>query len=294
MRISFLYLIVPALVLTACSSKQDKSAMTAEPTTANTADGNYVSTADSTNYSSDLASLVSPSRKRVRAADVRCRVTNVFKAATQLEHAVSTVRGVIVESNMKNESVQQFEMPYTPDSLKRIQLYTPTANLTLKVPVEHLDTVVGILTSMAVLIDHRLLTDKDYTLDYLSTALKNKASQQVAKVVPDKKTSTLDAARYEEAQKEKAVDRSISNLQILDDVAYATFTVQLFQPEVSDVQAVVNPRQISRAGFGTEMWTATRQGATMLRNILIAMMQVWPFWIAVVLGWLAYRKFLVK
>ncbi|WP_222597255.1 DUF4349 domain-containing protein [Chitinophaga pinensis] len=73
---------------------------------------------------------------------------------------------------MQNESVVIKDVPYSADSLKRIELYTPVANLTLRVPTASLDSVVHTLTAMATFIDYRTLKDEDKTLTYLSNAMK--------------------------------------------------------------------------------------------------------------------------
>lgn len=293
MRIPIRYLVIPAFALAACSSNQHRpNADDALAPTADKSADQYVAAADSTNFSGDIASLTSASRKRVRTADVRCRVTDVFHAATRMEQVVSSVQGVVVESTMKNQYAGQYDLPYTADSLKRMQLYTPTANLTLRVPVASLDSVVSILTSMAVLIDYRTKTDQDYTLSYLANALKNKKTgQHIDKVVADKKTTTLDIAKYEDQQEETKVDRNISNLKILDDVAYATFTVELFQSQAASTETVINPRAVSRAGFGTEVRTAVVDGANLLRDLFLFFIQIWPLVIMGILGWWGYRRY---
>ncbi|NLR67031.1 DUF4349 domain-containing protein [Chitinophaga varians] len=290
MRIPVRYLVIPAIVLAACG-KSAPYPDNAASTTEKSAD-QYTASADSTDFSGDMSSLTAASRKRVRTADVRCRVTDVFHASTRMEQVVSSVQGIVVESTMKNQYAGQYDLPYTADSLKRMQLYTPTANLTLRVPVASLDSVVSILTSMAVLIDYRTKTDQDYTLAYLANALKNKkAGQHAAKVVTDKNTTTLDVAKYEDQQEETKVDRSISNLKILDDVAYATFTVELFQSQAASMETIINPRYVSRAGFGTEVRTAVVDGANLLRDLLLFFIQVWPLLIMAVLGWWGYRRY---
>lgn len=90
--------------------------------------------ADSTTFSADITSLNAASRKRVRTADVRCRVRNVFAATAILEQTVNRMNGVIVESSLGNDFGTQTDLAYSADSLRRMQLYTPTANLTLRVP----------------------------------------------------------------------------------------------------------------------------------------------------------------
>gem|GEM_PF-461189 len=286
MRPLLCYLILPALTLAACQANMEHRDKADQSTSA------YEVAADSTQFSNDIAALNSPSRKRIRTADVRCRVNNVFNATSALEHAVLGMNGVIVESSMRNSFGQLSEAPYSADSLKRIQLYSPTAYLTLRVPAAGLDSIVRILTSMSSFIESRTLKEEDKTLDYLSNALKNKDTEEhVNEVTPGKKNTTLDVAAYQDAKRNLAIDRKIINLGILDDVNYATFSVQLFQSEVADIQVVVDPHKVVRAGFGTELLSATSEGVDIFRNVFIFLLRLWPFWIIGAAGlWLYKRK----
>lgn len=271
-----LLVIIPALTLFACSpgGRHD-----------------LAEAADSTTFANDItARLNSPSRKRVRTADVRCRVSNVFKATSALEHAVIGMDGVIVESTLQNDFGVSNDIPYSADSLKRIQMYTPTAMLTLRVPAASLDSVVQTLTSMASFIDSRTLKSQDKTLDYLSNALKNDDQANGVEPVPGKKNTQLDVVAYEDKKKEAVIDRKIVNMAILDDVNYATFSVQLFQPQVADVQVIVNPDRIVRAGFGIELWTALRNGVDIVRNVFLFFLQLWPFFLIAIAAWFGYKK----
>ncbi|WP_142688040.1 DUF4349 domain-containing protein [Chitinophaga polysaccharea] len=284
MRLSLYYLGIPLLALCACQGNMNKEMRA------------YAATADSTSFSNDITDLNSASRKRVKSADVRCRVSNVFAAASHMEQLVMRLGGIVVESNLQNEEVQHFNVPYSADSVKDIQLYTPVANLTLKVPVAHLDSVVYDLTANAKFIDHRVVKDQDMTMKYLANALKNERQEQqeaqLSKVAPAKKGTTLDVVEYKDQKGDAAINRQMDNLVILDDVAYSTFTVQLFQPQVTDEQVIVNPERITRAGFGTELLVALRGGAEIFRNLLLFFIRLWPFILAGVLAWLAYRKLL--
>jgi hypothetical protein len=274
----YLLVIIPAITLVACSPSSTFHEATA--------------TADSTTFSNEITSINSPSRKRVRTADVRCRVNNVFNATSALEHVVNSMDGIVVESTMQNEFGVTKEIPYSADSLKHIQLYSPTANLTLRVPAAKLDSVVQSLTAMASFIDYRTLKSQDKTLDYLSNALKNNEqgnTEETAPPVPVKKKA-LDVIAYEDRKKENIIDRKIVNMAILDDVNYATFSVQLFQPQIADVQIIINPDRITRAGFGAELLTALRNGADIFKNVLLFFLQLWPFLLLTVAGWFGYKK----
>jgi hypothetical protein len=200
---------------------------------------------------------------------------------------------MIAESSMQNDFGLTQDVPYSADSLKRVQLYTPTANLTLRVPVASLDSVVHTLTSMATFIDSRMLKEEDRTLTYLSNALKNDAPAPAA-IQPAAKGTPLDVVTYKDQQHDAATDRRIANLAILDDVHYATLSIQLFQSQQADIQVIVNPERITRAGFGTRILTALATGADVLSNLFIFMLSCWPFVIALIAGWFGYRKMITK
>jgi hypothetical protein len=256
-----------------------------------TADSAAVAVTDSTTFSNDITSLNSSSRKRVKTADVRCRVSNVFKAVSTLEHAVAGLDGMVAESVMQNESVIIKDVPWSADSLKRILLYTPVANLTVRVPAAHLDSVVHTLTSMANFIDYRTLKDEDKTLFYLSNSMKNEGPAP-AKVKPSASTTSVDVAAYQDEKHETQTDRKITNLSILDDVHYATFTVQLFQPQQADEQIIVDSERVTRARFGTEVWLAIRTGLESFGALLVFLITCWPYLLLLSLGWFLYRKVL--
>lgn len=282
MRFSpYLLVSIPAVMLVACSSQPQSMHELAE-------------TADSTTFANNITDMNSPSRKRVRTADIRCRVNNVFEVTSALEHAVLGMDGVIVESTMQNEMGMSEDLPYSADSIRHVQMYRPIANLTLRVPVSNLDSVVYKLTSMVSFIDYRTLKSQDKTFDYLSNALKNEAkdsNKSAAVTVPGKKNTLLDVKVYEDEKQETIVDRRIQNLVILDDVNYATFSVQLFQPQVADVQILVNPARATSAGFGTALMAALRDGTEIFKAVFLFFVQLWPFVLLSIAGWIGYKKY---
>ncbi|SFN20179.1 protein of unknown function [Chitinophaga sp. YR627] len=292
MRVPLYYMAPVVLLTAACSSGSNHHSYNAADDTA-VSMNEVAQAADSTGFTNDITSVNSPSRKRVRTADVRCRVGSVFNAVSTLEHVVRSVDGMVSESVMQNESVVTRDISYSADSLKRIELYTPVANLTLRVPTASLDSVVHTLTGMATFIDYRTLKDEDKTLSYLSNAMKNNGPAPAA-IKPVAKSSTLAIAQYKDQKYDTQTDRRIENLAILDDVHYATFTVQLFQPQQADVQIIVNPERLTRAQFGTEFLLAVRSGFESFGALFIFLISCWPYIILLVLGILIYRKVLRK
>lgn len=263
------------LFLAACNGRMNHQEASYAPTTA----------ADS--VASSITSLNDVSRKWIRTADIQCRVDNVLKTTTQLEQLVSRLNGIIVESRLENEAIQVKEFNYRTDSLKKVQLYVPTAYLTLKMPVHYLDTVVYTLSNAASFIHHRTLKQEDITLQHLANSLKNEALSPVKE--PGKK---LEQVQYNDGKKERSIAREIENLQLLDNVAYATLTVQLFQPQLTDTSVQVDPQSATRADFGVQLAQAMQKGLELFRWILLFFVQLWPLWVIAIILFLGYKKWL--
>lgn len=245
----------------------------------------------------EVTSLQSDARKRIKSADLRCRVPDVFKATSTLERLVTSVEGVVVESTLQNDVLEQHTLPFSADSVKMVKRYTPVANLTLRVPSKHLDSVVTTLTSMAAFIDHRKLKDQDVTLEYERNAIKNEMMAQEGiqrETTHTKMNKELEVRQHQDKKTEAAIDRTIDNLAMLEASAFSTITVQLFQPEVADVQVVMNPELLSRAGFGTASVNALRSGVDVFRGLVLFVLQIWPLWVLAIAGWVLYKKYFRK
>lgn len=281
MRFSLCYMAPMALLAVSCAAGTGSYSEAADTST--------VAVTDSTNFSNDITSLNSPSRKRVRTADVRCRVGSVFNTVSALEHVVLGVDGMVAESNMQSYDVTVKDIPYSADSLKRIQLYTPAAVMTLRVPAIHLDSVVRTLTSMSAFIEYRILKDEDKTLSYLSNSMKNDGPKS-ATVKPTPLGTTVDVAEYRDEKHVTETDRKIANLAIMDDVHYSTFTVQVYEPQRASEQIIVNPERITRTGFGTQIWMALRTGLESIGALFVFLIACWPYIILLSLGFYLYRK----
>lgn len=283
----YCYLVVPAMTLYACSSGGSYES-TLDSAVAQNSNSYTKAVEAAAAAGEEVPALTSPARKHVRTADVSCRVANVFSAATTLEQATNRFNGYVVESTLSNEFGSSQEIAYKGDSLKHVQLFTAVANLTMKVPVGKLDSLVSTLTNVATFVSARTLKDDDKTLEYLGNSMKNQVPAPVVAVT--KKSDPITTATYQETKSNENIERKIANFAILDDANFATLTVKLSQPQQADVQVVVNPESAIRAGFGTELLTALWTGATALRNVFLFFLQLWPFVLLTIAGVFGYKK----
>lgn len=277
-----LLMLIPAAFMTSCNNNAES----------------YVTSADSVIMSNDLTSLNSPSRKIIHSADMRCRVSNVYQAVDTLERLVNALQGIVTESRMENDITSSETLRYKTDSQKIVRAYTTTAHLTLRVPTMYLDTVIRKLPQLASFIDNRVMERQDVTLQYLSNAMKNEAAGVAPPAVADKKNGGIKEnpkqSHINPVKADTIVDRRIANLQILDDVNYATFRVDFYQPEMIDVQVVADVHRASVIPFGTRVSMAIRDGLQFFKAICIVFFTVWPLWILAAVCLIVYTVYKKK
>ena len=238
----------------------------------------------STNVSSSAFSnstpLNSPQRKITRTADFKCKVNDVFETSNKLEAMVKALGGVVQESNLQNNYPETRSMNYKPDSLRLIRVFTSSANLVLRVPFQHLDSVIHALPGMVLFIDSRVLSQNDVTYGYLAHKLKKEnADRSVAnlhRINASKSKDALNIQQYADTRDDEKVDHEIENLKLMDNVMYATVTVYLVQPEKVFTQVVVNPDIFLQVSFGEQLKNGLRNGWDAITAFVVVLFNVWP------------------
>lgn len=281
MRYTFLVLI-PLFWLTACNNSPEA----------------YIKTADSVTLANDVSSLTSGSRKIIRTADIRCRVSNVYDAASKMEDITRSLDGLVADSKMENAITHSETVNYKPDSQKLVRSYTGTAHLTLRVPFFYLDTLMKQIPALSDFIESRNLKQQDVTLAYLSNSMRNEAAGVAPPVVVKKEGSNElvknpKVTAIDSDKQDVVIDRRVQNLQLLDDANYATIQVELYQPDITDVQIIANPAYTKQVPFFTSVSLALSNGLDFVKALIVVMIQVWPIWVMgiIVVGvYKAFRK----
>lgn len=263
------WLLLPAALMASCANNAES----------------YVKSADSVVVSNDLSDINSPSRKIIHTADIRCRVSDVYKSVDTLERMVNELGGMIAESHMENSTTSVRSVRFSADSLKQVTGYTTTAHLTLRIPNFFLDTVIRKVPALATFIDTRTMQRQDVTLKYLANAMKNQAAGIAPPAIADKKNGGVKENKAVSSPaalgNDTVINRRIENLQILDDVNYATLKVDLYQPEKLDVQIVADTDRAASIPFGSRLLLALGDGWQMMKGLVIVLLTAWPLWLLV-------------
>lgn len=278
-----------ALILSACAdgSRQGVAYDSAEAPAASSPADAYAA-ADSAGAP---IALTDPARKILRTANLRCRVRDAYDAASGLETTVRAIGGSITESSLQTIELSTEEVAQGEDSLKQIRTIVTTAHLTLRVPVAQLDSIVRLVPQDALFLHHRTLAQEDATLRYFSAELKNKSADHTDEALAKARRTgdVITASEYADTRTERSIDRRIQNLDILDRAAFATLTVEYYQPQSVDAQVIVNPAAVARTPLGARMAAALRTGWRGMEGLLVLVVGLWPLWLLGAAGVMLYR-----
>jgi hypothetical protein len=149
--------------------------------------------------------------------------------------------------------------------------------------------VINAIPGLTSFIDARTLKQSDVTYKYLTNELKNQvgSSNTAARVKQGK--AAIEAQEYDDNKTEQKIDRKVENLQMLDDVNYASVTVALSQSEQVVVQTVVNTDYLSRPTFGTQCRSALYTGWEFVRVLAVLLIRIWPLLILLMIGYAIFR-----
>ncbi len=259
---------------------------------------NYLASADTIALSeTDLANLASEDRYVIRKADIRCRVTDLEAAVAQLEGFIKMTDGFVQESHTTNSVISNKSVPYRDDSLKTAQVYRPTADMVIRIPVYALDTLSYEISRIASFVDYRNMTRQDVTLSFISNILKNEqpaAAKTTVSAAAPAADNQVSARQYTDSKYQQQVDRRIANLSMLDDSRYATLNVQLYQPELVAVFITQDANKMVTAGFGEKIGNSLGYGLDILKGLTLILVTLWPIWIVGATVFVIYRKWVKR
>ena len=89
---------------------------------------------------------------------------------------------------------------------------------------------------------------------------------------------TVDVS-IDKTPKTKTIDNVVEQYKINDAVAFATITVNLYQPVQTYTSTIVNTEAAFRVPFSTSVSESLRNGLFLLQKLIAAVITLWPFWI---------------
>lgn len=287
------------LILFSCGASREEKQYMEEGAKAQ-ADSMAV-TPESTNHNKTPKQADS-TREFVRTADMLFKVKDVKTSTFDIERIVSDNKGYVISSILESTVNYKNSIRSSKDSMTDIINYTVHNDIIIRVPNQELDKTLSEIATHIDYLDYRKLKAEDVTKQYVSSQLaenrfnhhKTRVEQQID--TKGKKLNQTVEAENALLDKQTWADESkLNTMELKHDIAYSTITIAIYQKETSkkEVSAYTFPVEPYKPNFGTKLVEALSDSLTILSEILLFLVKLWPIALLII-GIIAFIKLLLK
>ena len=170
----------------------------------------------------------------------------------------------------------------------QISAFTPTADITARIPSEHLEQFIFDVQDLGYYVNSSSLDMDDRSLSYLENLLKQKNRKDVLAKGSNPTTVSGKAKTIE--IKDELTAQEIANRTIDADVKYSTVSLNLYQNPVVRKETVANYVVADYdLGFRQRANNGFHQGWSMFTSFILVICQFWAFILAGLLLIYGYR-----
>lgn len=241
-------------------------------------------------------------------SNTRAQVKNLRQINTQIERLVHQLGGYLTVSNLTSNVLYQDETPVSADSLLITKHFQSELNITIRVPVQHFDTIMTSLDKLYFFIDSRNITADDASLDLLATQLSSKRLAQYSKRISsavdkaNKKdwTDVADVTAAEESNLSAGQSQDqnqINALRLKNQIELATINLNLYQEQSIQRYLKANQDNVSayRPSFWSRVGNALGESIDHLLDFIISIVSNWWIWLIMgLIGWGIWKRFKPK
>ncbi len=254
---------------------------------------------DASQVSSSAATFDDGQRKFVRTANAQFRVKDVYDSALAIEDVAAQQGGFVVNNDISAQTFNVRRRPAGDGKLIELAEYTVRGTLTVRVPSANTQIFLRAIAKQMEFLDQRSFAAADVQFQMLRQQLawqrEQQAQQELGQVVADggridRKADVIAARSGAKLQRDEAL---IQQKEFEDKVAFSTISLSLYQlskirqTEMIDAEAVFEKHS---PGFFTRFFDALRVGWYGVLDLLLALLQVWPLWVFVVLVVMGIRR----
>lgn len=246
---------------------------------------------------------IDSTKKLIRKAEIKFRTQNVVNSTYAIEGITNHFDGYISYTHLES-SVERVETTkISEDSIIESTFYTVQNNMTIRVPVENLDTMLKSLVILIDFMDYRTITAEDVTLRLMRKELERKRNElyilrvnNAAANTPSSLNQQIYAAESQLEKQIKTDEAEIEMLGIFDEIEYSTITLQMYGREKIKHEVLANDKNIDsyKPGFGKKIVQALSFGLKILSNIFLVIITLWPLLLLGAITWFIIRYFRKK
>ncbi|MDQ3056872.1 MAG: DUF4349 domain-containing protein [Pseudomonadota bacterium] len=239
-------------------------------------------------------------RKFIRTAQANFRVRDVYKSALAIEDVVAAQGGFVVKNHISTQAQGSQTRPAGNGRLLELTQYTVHGELVVRVPSDNAQAFLRAIVGQMEFLDQRNFEAMDAQFALLRRQLEYRRSQesqlQLGQAVDGggklvDKADVIGAQTGSKAARDEAL---VAHAEFEDKIAFATIDLSMYQSpnlrqtELIDVDAAFRQH---RQGFFVRLGESMAAGWYGILDVLVALMALWPVWLEVLVGALAYRRY---
>lgn len=241
----------------------------------------------------------------IKKANMRCKVDNVLNTSRKIEDIVAFYGGHITLNDYRVENNYTSEINFKKDSTAHLTYYTPTDNITAKIPTKMLDSVLRKVVDLAEFVDYKKSTANNIKLQLLANKfIVKRANSAITNTI---KNANNKANKFKESEqanesvmvKQQLADETqIKNLELIDEVNYSEINLELYQGMATlvKIKPVAPGIKTYEPSYLIKLGDAVVNGLSILGQIILALVNCWGVFAiligSVVIGRIIYKKWL--
>lgn len=248
---------------------------------------------------SSAATYKDNERRFVRTAQAQFRVKDVYASALAIEDAAAQQGGFVVDNRIAAQTLGVRRQPAGDGKLIELAEYTVQGTLVVRVPSDNTQAFLRAIAPQMAFLDQRNFQANDVQFDLLRRALARQREQQTQEELGeamregdrlDRKAEVIAARGDARMQRDEAL---VQQKEYEDRIAFSTINLSLYQSAKIRQTELVDTEAVFRRhgpGFFARLFDALRVGWYGVLDLLIALLHVWPLWLALGLALYALRR----
>jgi hypothetical protein len=237
--------------------------------------------------SSNADTSVQP--KLVKTADMRFKVKDVQQTSENITALTIKNSGMVMHHQMESNIQGSRDFRISDDSINRVSAFNTSADMTIKIPSEHLVSFMTQVAHMGMYVTLRKMDIEDKSLDFLSSKLKvnNRkelvAQQKAGKVIIKNPVNVM-------LLKDDMVDGQIDNHKIDEAVKLSVITLSFYQSNTIIKEQIANDDPSAyQLPFFKRLINSLAYGYSLFTELILGLANLWVFILLGIGIWLLLR-----
>lgn len=213
-------------------------------------------------------------RKIIKTADYKIQVKDVHQSTNKVKELTSDLGGFVSSMNLTNST------------------YQINNNLVIRVPIDNFEDLLKAISREAIFTNYQRIHSNDVTEEFIDIQTRLKTKKEVRDryidILRNKAKTVEEVLKAEEAIRviQEEIESKEGRLKYLkDQVALSTISLDIYQEvEATDEPVVYKKTFIDKLAKGFE------NGWDIILYLILAVVNIWPIIILVVLGIVLWRK----